>query len=811
MLILTPWAVTLNDALLKAKRSAYIVCPFIKTPIAAQIVGALDRRGVTVRTITRFKSDDFAAGVTDLDAAWMLSPHTEARSASFDLRTDDRLHAKIYLIDGEFAYVGSSNLTFSGLMRNYEACLHTEDPKVISQIQNELDTYWAKSRPRSVSDFSNMVSTLQRKGRRRPSEEDHIYDVSAPIDLYQKPEDEADLSWLQITKVISPIERITSAKAIEAEPDSAKHTSIEQSEQREALTHSDTLEPQVETDKVSRGVKSLAGLVPIFIARIEEFFQALEKMGVSARRHPLDYAVVLRHPSLRIFASTPTDATLASGIRLADLLKAPFEPEDTARSICEIAYWQIAARAGLVARFGRAGSSLLTNASRKQRILATQWHENFLGALVSQDSSPGDYQGAAHRLIQTIARREGLAAAIDFIETYFNPLDALGADLGSLFALKDAKTTLHEIAHAHSLRMIYSDAKNIGSEHETLWQCRVTLGTKIEANGSGPRKSAAEEDAAEQALIQVRKLPTYSKTYADIVAMGLTQARVKAFLLPRHVLTENEIERVQNAYKSVYGIRLDPQLGYSALLDSKTANARQLPGNHQALGPLGRSLIIYGIWRCLWSKRGTLQRPTLSKEFWDELPLVFDIPRLRDAAGFLREIEREPMQTTLEAVLAAACLDLGWEAGLDALANNFETAGRRVEELSHTLAASADFTVDNLRALTRDFDPAASYVHILQSFTQKLDQTLPNYEYVQVGPLQKPTFTALARWRDTIGKGTGSTKVSASHRAAHALLHNLRDQLNSLVEEMAMNEAKRAATRLARKRSRNDGHNQEHS
>ena len=168
MLILTPWRATLIEALLAAQRSAFIISPFIKNPIAAQIIGALDRRGVTVRTITRFKPEDFAAGVSDLDASWMLSAHTESRQAGFDLRTDDRLHAKIYLIDGNLAYIGSSNLTFSGLMRNYEACVRTDDPALIAHLQNELDAYWERCIPRPISDFKEMVAVLGRAvGRAR--------------------------------------------------------------------------------------------------------------------------------------------------------------------------------------------------------------------------------------------------------------------------------------------------------------------------------------------------------------------------------------------------------------------------------------------------------------------------------------------------------------------------------------------------------------------------------------------------------------------------------------------------------------------
>ena len=181
-------------------------------------------------------------------------------------------------------------------------------------------------------------------------------------------------------------------------------------------------------------------------------------MGVRARRCPNEYAIVLRHPSMRGWASLPVDAPLVPGVSLADFLSAPYDTPDIGLAVFQIAYWQISARAGLLARYGRAGPSMLFSAARKHRILEAQWHENFLGRLLmgpsSQSNDAKNYQVAADHLVWTIALREGLSAAMRFVETYFNPLDTLGSDLGSILALKDAKTTLHDMAQAHGLRLV---------------------------------------------------------------------------------------------------------------------------------------------------------------------------------------------------------------------------------------------------------------------------------------------------------------------------------------------------------------------
>lgn len=57
MLILASWRAALLNIFATAERSAVIISPFIKAAIAAQIIGALDRRGVMVRTIIRFRID----------------------------------------------------------------------------------------------------------------------------------------------------------------------------------------------------------------------------------------------------------------------------------------------------------------------------------------------------------------------------------------------------------------------------------------------------------------------------------------------------------------------------------------------------------------------------------------------------------------------------------------------------------------------------------------------------------------------------------------------------------------------------------
>ncbi|AXP81402.1 cardiolipin synthetase [Mariniflexile rhizosphaerae] len=60
-----------------------------------------------------------------------MSPDTTDLSDTF-------IHAKIYLIDDQIAYLGSLNFTASGTKHNYETRIRTTDPNAIKEIKEEL-------------------------------------------------------------------------------------------------------------------------------------------------------------------------------------------------------------------------------------------------------------------------------------------------------------------------------------------------------------------------------------------------------------------------------------------------------------------------------------------------------------------------------------------------------------------------------------------------------------------------------------------------------------------------------------------------
>ena len=138
-----------------------IICPFIK-------VGALKcipfGRAGRVRVITRFNLADFAEGVSDIDAMRYLLDHGAS------VRGIRNLHAKLYLFGGARAIITSANLTASGLRRNREFGLVTEDRAMIGKCRAYFDELWrlgdSDLERNRLEDWARQVTVYRASGGR---------------------------------------------------------------------------------------------------------------------------------------------------------------------------------------------------------------------------------------------------------------------------------------------------------------------------------------------------------------------------------------------------------------------------------------------------------------------------------------------------------------------------------------------------------------------------------------------------------------------------------------------------------------------
>lgn len=90
------------------RNSATLVAPFIKAQVLTSLLQSLDQR-VELKIYTRWRADEVAAGVSDLEVFELI----ESRPAA-SLRLCDALHAKLYCFD-DIVLLGSANLTNTAL------------------------------------------------------------------------------------------------------------------------------------------------------------------------------------------------------------------------------------------------------------------------------------------------------------------------------------------------------------------------------------------------------------------------------------------------------------------------------------------------------------------------------------------------------------------------------------------------------------------------------------------------------------------------------------------------------------------------
>ncbi|UVC19385.1 phospholipase D-like domain-containing protein [Mesorhizobium onobrychidis] len=97
-----------RDHVAAAERSLVIVAPFVKLAALRALLEATPAN-VEIVLYTRWRPDEIARGVSDTEILALV----EKRGGTVWLL--DALHAKIFLVDGHHALVGSANVTAAGL------------------------------------------------------------------------------------------------------------------------------------------------------------------------------------------------------------------------------------------------------------------------------------------------------------------------------------------------------------------------------------------------------------------------------------------------------------------------------------------------------------------------------------------------------------------------------------------------------------------------------------------------------------------------------------------------------------------------
>ena len=175
------WGQELESALRADRSELRIVSPFIKVRALDRLL-ALDPE--RIRVVTRFSLDEFAIGVSDVDALGTLF----GRGA--EVRGIRHLHAKMYLFGTIRAIIASANLTDAGMNRNPELGIVTEDPAAVANCIDYFDDLWNRGRilrADQASDWAAKVRAHQASGARRQASPS-LGDFGADAGLPQPPD-----------------------------------------------------------------------------------------------------------------------------------------------------------------------------------------------------------------------------------------------------------------------------------------------------------------------------------------------------------------------------------------------------------------------------------------------------------------------------------------------------------------------------------------------------------------------------------------------------------------------------------------------
>ncbi|HEX3240527.1 MAG TPA: phospholipase D family protein [Solirubrobacterales bacterium] len=132
------WWKELEAAFADDATTVRVASPFIKH---GAVEGLLSEGSPSLRILTRFNLDHFREGVSDISALRRLI------ELGAQVRGVQRLHAKLYLFDGDHAVITSANMTVGGLRKNHELGVVAEGGPLPQRCLAYFDGLWEKAGP----------------------------------------------------------------------------------------------------------------------------------------------------------------------------------------------------------------------------------------------------------------------------------------------------------------------------------------------------------------------------------------------------------------------------------------------------------------------------------------------------------------------------------------------------------------------------------------------------------------------------------------------------------------------------------------
>jgi phosphatidylserine/phosphatidylglycerophosphate/cardiolipin synthase-like enzyme len=121
--------------LAETRAQAFVCSPYLTPKLALSVIQSAPPQQCVI--YTRFSIEDLASGASSLNVVEFLVKQ------GYPVLEIQALHAKMLLVSGEFASIGSQNITARGI-RNREATFCTDDPDDVAEIER-LFAPWAES------------------------------------------------------------------------------------------------------------------------------------------------------------------------------------------------------------------------------------------------------------------------------------------------------------------------------------------------------------------------------------------------------------------------------------------------------------------------------------------------------------------------------------------------------------------------------------------------------------------------------------------------------------------------------------------
>lgn len=785
--IFTPWKSQLLEDLGRAKRHVLLVSPFIKSSIARDIYRTLAGQNVTVHTISRFSKSEFLSGASDIEAHYVLSGRGNGITlARHELRSLSNLHAKIFIIDWEIAYVGSSNLTFSGLLRNYEGTVRLTGEEQVRPLRERFEKLWKGLPVVAEGDFADMVEVLANSQTVRQDDSEHLYDTRQPLSAEGRDVTSVIADAVQQEPFHSPI-TIHDIPSIETL--SAGQPELEKAEDESGLVDDNTAGTTMPEDAEapSPALISSRRFLLEHVQIIRRFLCVLRnRLGLQiAPESAWRYALPIRTPGVQKLWSEELVSAEAYSPVDAKLLYADQEAwlDGLGDAVYDSCAAQIAVKAGIVALYGINIANQFKIKARAADLMSRLWHQNFLGPLVIGPSIAGKltdeqrrrmHACALKRLLAVIYLDQGMQFVQDLCEEFFNAADLLGTDIVSLIDYEPTKTTLQILTQTQGIGLpVYSEPTVTGPEHDLEFTCTVTIGKTICAEGKGKSQRAATASAAEAALAQAARHPQWSRALEQRREQLLQDAHKRHYpLFPNAGLSPERRALVRTVYQRRYGIDVQPSLGFAACVDQETKKFMRLGYCHDTMAWYGSSIL-----EVVRRETRRDERVITTSQFWLELGRLLNIQDLRSDLGITEGWDGRHGQwaQTVQAITCAVYFSnphrkfLDW---LSPLVTQIESA-LRSQDTGSGLA-------DRLKAIVLEYDSTRVYTTSLQEATQAQAQTLPVYSSRPLGVPGRPKLGDLvevsAAWDGVTVRAEDKSKRQAKNRAAFLLLKALLEQ-----------------------------------